>query len=277
MNIYETITTEIIEAIESGVPDFKLPWHNMSGFPVNMTTGTAYSGVNVILLWVIAIKHSMPSNSWATYKQWKDSGSQVRKGEKGSPIIFYQKLEDTEDGKPSFVAKHYMVFNHSQIEGYTQEPKSNPIPSIPEIESFIHHTGANILRGGDEACYMPALDLIRMPSPELFFDGDTRSAIDNYYSVLFHELTHWTGLPKRLNRSLSDRFKSDGYAMEELIAELGSAFLCAKLNISSKPRLDHAPYIHSWLKVLKSDPKAIFKASSYAKAASEYLINISNH
>jgi len=168
------------------------------------------------------------------------------------------------------------VFNLKQVTGYqaeeeTDQPLSDLTEKLNHVDKFITNTKANIVSGGTRACYAPSKDLISIPHRELFKGTSTSSPSEAYYSTLLHELTHWSGHKERANRDLSGRFGSESYAMEELVAELGAAFLCAELNISPVPRQDHADYLVNWLKVLKQDDKAIFWASARAAEASAYL------
>jgi antirestriction protein ArdC len=163
------------------------------------------------------------------------------------------------------------VFNADQVDGLETVPVAGPVEGIRDIDSFVAGTGATIVHGGRMACYVPKLDEIHMPPPELFVGSATSSATEAYYSTLLHELTHWTAAAHRCDRDLSGRFGTDAYAMEELVAELGSAFLSAELGISVEPRADHAQYLAHWLEVLKADKRAIFTAASKAGQAVAFL------
>jgi antirestriction protein ArdC len=213
---------------------------------------------------------------WATYRQWQKRGAQVRKDEKSASVFFWKNLnegggdeadeEQTEVNRARFVARAYHVFNADQVEGYTP-PQVEPLSDSERIgraEAFFAAIPAERCLS-NEACYLPEADCVNMPPFSLF-----RSA-GAYYGVLGHELTHWTGAKKRLDRDLAGRFGSEAYAMEELVAELGSAFVAGRLALPLEPRKDHAPYIASWLKVLKNDPRAIFTAATRAQAAADYL------
>ncbi len=172
-----------------------------------------------------------------------------------------------EENRRSVLARGYSVFNAAQVDGFTlpELPAKPEIERVQNAELFFAALGADIRHGGYRACYVPKIDQIQMPRFEIF-----KSAIA-YYSTLSHESTHWTGAPQRLNRQLSTRFGEEAYAAEELIAELGAAFLCADLGLSNEPRPENAAYVASWLKVLKNDKKAIFTAASKAQAAVDYL------
>lgn len=283
-SIYETITNQIVEAIEEGAELYKMPWHRPQSDitnPANIETKRSYRGLNILMLWLTAEERGYQSGTWGTYRQWQERGAQVRKGEKSASVVFWKDLrakdddaqaaEVDEDDKPRFVARGYSVFNAEQVDGYA--PESLPILSeeehIAQAEEFFARIPAKIVQGSEMSCYMPPIDTVQMMQFARF-----RSA-KGFYSVLAHELTHWSGHETRLNRDLSSRFGSEGYAMEELVAELGAAFVSGHLGLPSVPRTDHAPYIASWLKVLKNDPRAIFAAAGKAQAAADFLTGFS--
>ena len=281
-DIYQRITERIAAAIEAGAGEWRMPWHpGVDGtapvFPVNAATGRPYRGVNVLALWAAAQAEGYPSAMWATYRQWAELGAQVRKDERSSPVVFWkisdkEEQEDAdegaEDGRQSRVfARGYSVFNAAQVDGYT----SPALPALPEAERIGHAEpffaaiGADIRNGGSRACYIPSLDQVKMPSFEAFRDPVA------YYATLAHEATHWTGHAKRCARDLRGRFGEEAYAAEELIAELGAAFVCADLTLTPEPRPDHAAYVASWLKVLRSDKRAIFTAAAKAQQAADLM------
>jgi antirestriction protein ArdC len=285
-DIHQQITDHIVHALESA-GEFQLPWISDKGSfsrPVNVASKQPYNGVNIITLWITALDKHYPSNIWGTYKQWQDQGCQVRKGEKSSLIVFYKTYEfdqvnaDTGEAEQSerFVARASRVFNAEQVEGFVvdevQLPEVPLFDPIERAEAFANSTGAIIEEYGDEACYMPSRDIIRMPERRRFIDTKTTSASMGFYSTLCHELVHWSGSSSRLERDLSGRFGDDAYAMEELIAELGAAFLCSDLGLTQEPRMDHACYIKNWLRILKDDKKAIFTAASKASQAANWLL-----
>ncbi|MCH8522907.1 zincin-like metallopeptidase domain-containing protein [Glycocaulis sp.] len=284
-DIHTQITNQIIEAIEQGAGDWQMPWHRTGeglNRPLNADTGNAYRGINVLSLWVAAEVRGFSTGLWGTYRQWQAKGAQVRKGEKASLVIFYKEYDaedidtetgETTDGKRRFARASY-VFNADQVDGYERpEPPEaiNPVEAIAQADAFIRTTGAKISHGGDRAYYRPSSDSIQMPEPSRFLGTPTSSATECYYSTLLHELTHWTGHAKRCDRQFGERFGDEAYAMEELVAELGAAFLCADLGIALTPRPDHAAYIDHWLKVLKADNRAIFTAAAQAAKAGEFL------
>jgi len=210
------------------------------------------------------------------------------KGSKGTKIVFFKPIVvDTDrvndsgerENESRMVAKAYTVFNADQVDGWAESTPDQPMADIDTIaaaDAVVNASGADISHGGSIAAYSPALDAVRMPDRESFVDTDHSSATENYYSTLFHELTHWTGAKHRLDRQFGKRFGDNAYAFEELVAELGAAFNCASLGITSTPRADHAQYIENWLQALKSDKRAIFHAASKAAQSVDYLQGLEN-
>ena len=283
-DVHADITNYIVKAIEDGAGSYKMPWHRDGANifkPENALTGNAYPGVNVITLWVSAEQKGYGSGVWATYAQWKTMEAQVRAKEKGSPVVFYKDIAyesaDAETGeaeeKHALFARTSWVFNADQVENYSS-PKPHPrnlVEIVDKAEAFVTATGADIRYGGDKACYLPSQDYIRMPDKNRFTGTETSTPTETFYSVLCHELTHFSGHPSRLDRNLRNRYGDQAYAMEELIAELGAAYLCADLGVTNSPRPDHAAYLSNWLTVIKSEKRAIFTAASKASQAAEYL------
>ncbi|MBH5372266.1 hypothetical protein HZZ16_30020 [Bradyrhizobium sp. CNPSo 4016] len=180
--------------------------------------------------------------------------------------------ENSEDERKSrLFARATPVFNADQVDGPEEAPIAAPVDELGDVDAFIARTEAKIVHGGNRACFIPKLDEIHMPPREAFMGSATSSPTEAYYSTLLHELTHWTGPAHRCDRDLSGRFGSQAYAMEELVAELGAAFLCAELGIAVEPRADHAQYLAHWLKVLTADKRAIFTAASKAGEAVAFL------
>ncbi len=282
-DIYSRITDRIIAAIETGAGDWRMPWHtdgSAQARPVNVASGKAYRGINTLALWVAGQAMAYRSATWGTYKQWQELGAQVKRGEKAAPVVFW-KVNDSdtddaqEDGEGNarrrIVARGYCVFNADQVEGWTP-PAEVPAPSglddgqrIAQVEAFFRNLGATITEDGSRAFYRPATDSIHMPPFAAFTDPVS------FYATLAHEATHWTGHKSRCDRDLRGRFGSESYAAEELVAELGAAFLCADLALASEPRPDHAAYVASWLKVLKADSRAIFTAAAKAQQATDWM------
>jgi antirestriction protein ArdC len=277
-DIFDRVTNLIVEAIEAGVNTRRLPWHATTAdrfTPLNAVSHKPYRGVNLLALWVMAEVRGYPSGFWATYPQWQQLGAQVRKGEKSAPVVFWKfpdrsdHEEEPEESASSrgVLARGYAVFNAAQVEGFN--PPTRPVLSesqrVARAEAFFAGVGADVRTGGEVACYDPCEDASTLPPFSAFRDPV------GYYAILGHEMTHWSGAEQRLNRELSTRFDSEAYAMEELVAELGAAFLCALLGLSNAPRPDHAAYLASWLTVLKRDKRAVFTAASHALRAVDWL------
>ncbi|MHC2435306.1 ArdC family protein [Bradyrhizobium sp. USDA 4451] len=283
-DIYQKITDQIVQKLEQGARPWHQPWkaqhaEGRISRPLR-SNGMPYNGINVLMLWSAAIEHGYSAPIWMTFKQANGLGAHVRKGETGTLVVYADRMirKDTnkETGEESERAipfmKGYTVFNVEQIEGlpahYYGEPQqpTGSVERVAQADAFFAATGANIVHGGSRACYVPSTDNIHMPCIDFFQDAIC------YYATLAHETTHWTKHEKRLNREFGrKRFGDEGYAMEELVAELGAAFLCADLGLTPEVREDHASYIASWIKVLKNDKRAIFTASSHAQRAADFL------
>lgn len=287
-DVHQHITDQIVAAMEAGAGQWQMPWHRSAHAltrPKNIASGNAYRGINILSLWVAAEAQDFSSGMWGTYKQWHEKGAQVRKGEKSTVIVFYKELERAREDDPSetetvLFARASRVFNAAQVDGFTLPegdamPTEDRIEPVAAAEAFVAATGARITIGGERAFYRPSEDMIGMPDRPRFTGTDTLSPTEGWYGTLLHELTHWSGAAHRLDRQLSARFGDNAYAMEELIAELGAAFLCAELGIAATPRPDHAAYLAGWLKVLKADKKAVFTAASAASRAADYLGGLS--
>ena len=276
-DLREEITNKVISLMEEHGSDWTKPWLVNSGMPINVVSRNEYSGINIMML----AMSQMPTNEWGTYRQWLAKDAQVKKGEKGTHIIFYKNIGNLDDdGKIRTIPmmRNYTVFNSSQVEGYeieTPEPKGLG-EKMDDVEEFIGNSGANIIDGA-MAYYSPSDDKIRIPDVEYFFETSTSSEIECYYSTLLHELTHWTGAKHRLDRDLKNKHGSKDYAKEELVAELGATFLGIQLGIHNEPRVDHAKYLNAWMKVLKDDTTAIFKASTMASKAVDYLNELNSY
>lgn len=276
-DIYNRVTDLIISAIEAGAGSYKMPWKTtgrLIASPINAVSKRPYRGINIVILWATAQARGYSSGTWATFKQWEQLGAHVRKGEKSANVVFWKffdalKPEEGEDKTSSRIpmARDYWVFNAGQVEGYCepQEISFSEGERIEQAEEFFRSVGVTIKDGGNRAYYNLDEDAVFMPSFEQFKNPLS------YYSVLSHEATHWSGAPARLNRDLGKRFGSESYAMEELVAELGAAFLCSELSLPTDPRTDHAPYVASWLKALRNDKRAIFTAAAKAQEAVDWM------
>jgi len=282
-DIYQTVTNKIIADLEKGNLTWLQPWQSVhqAGYisrPLR-SGGIAYRGINVIMLWASAMEYGFNSPLWITYKQALALGGQVRKGAKGALVVYadsFKKIASDDKGNDVETTipfmKGYTVFNSEQVDGLPSHFYANAAPinkdlqRIEAVEHFFTATGATIKHGGNQAYYSPAQDFIQMPEFPTFRDAES------YYATLSHEMTHWTRPESRLNRNLGGkRFGDAGYAMEELVAEIGAAFLCADLGITPETREDHAAYVATWLKALKGDKRAIFTAASHAQKAVDYL------
>lgn len=282
-DVYSRVTAKIVADLDRGVRTWLKPWEasNTSGritLPLRHN-GVPYRGINILLLWGEAVACGYASNKWMTYRQAQELGAHVRKGEHGSLVVYADRITKTEQNEKGEdverdipFMKGYTVFNVDQIEGLPEDYYVRPAPAgeklqlIEEAERFFTATGALIRHGGNKAYYAPGPDVIQLPVPESFKDAES------YAAIKAHELTHWTRHESRLNRDFGRKcFGDEGYSREELVAELGAAFLCATLGITLEPREDHAAYIGSWLKVLQGDKRAIFAAAAHAQRAVDYL------
>ncbi|MEQ8399688.1 MAG: zincin-like metallopeptidase domain-containing protein [Roseitalea porphyridii] len=286
-DIYQKVTDKIIADLEQGELTWLKPWSagNMDGRIVKPLrhNGMAYSGINVLMLWGAAMEEGFLSPYWMTFKQAKELGAHVRKGERGNPVVYANtitKTEEQEDGSEEErtipFMKAYTVFNVEQIDGlpdhyYTKpEPVIDTAQRIDHAEAFFAATGADIRHGGNRAYYSGGSDHVQMPVFECFRSPET------YYATLANELTHWTKHKSRLDREFGRRrWGDEGYAREELVAELGAAFLCTDLALTPEPDANHAAYIDGWLAVLKNDKRAIFSAAAHAQKAADFLHGLS--
>jgi antirestriction protein ArdC len=283
-DVYQKITDQIVAALEQGVRPWHQPWnaeHSAGRITRPLRgNGIPYQGINVLMLWSAAIEKGFAAPIWMTFKQALELKASVRKGEHGSLVVYADKIirteTDAETGEEAERAipflKAYTVFNCEQIDGlpphYYAKPeaRTDSVQRIANADAFFAATGANVVHGGSRACYVPSTDNIHMPCIDFFRDAES------YYAVLAHETIHYTRHPLRLDRDFGrKRFGDEGYAMEELTAELGSAFLSADLELTPEVRDDHAAYIASWIRVLKNDKRAIFTASSHAQRAADFL------
>lgn len=286
-DIYEKVTGRIVADLEQGVRPWVKPWHaeHAAGRITRPLrhNGLPYSGINVLALWASACEQGFAAPIWMTFRQAKELGAHVRKGERGSQVVYADTMVKTEmdeaTGEEMACAvpflKTYTVFNCEQIEDLPAHFYGKPAPRqggperVAHVEAFFAATGAHVIHGGNEASYNVALDRIRMPVIEAFRDAES------YYATLAHEATHWTRHPSRLDRDFGrKRWGDEGYAVEELVAELGAAFLCADLAITPEVREDHAAYIGNWLTVLKNDKRAIFSAAAHAQRAADFLSDL---
>lgn len=282
-DVYARVTDAIVAELEAGVRPWTKPWsaEHLAGRisrPLR-ATGQAYSGINVILLWVEAVARGYAAPIWITFRQALGLGAHVRKGERGATVVYANRITRMEAGDDGTdversipFLKAYTVFNVEQVEGLpahfyaTALPNLDPCQRIAHAEAFFAAIGADVRHGGTSAYYAIGSDHVQMPPFECFEDAEA------YYATLGHETVHWTRHPSRLDRDFGrKRWGDEGYAREELVAELGAAFLCADLGLELTPRPDHASYLASWLEVLKGDKRFIFTAAAHAQRACDHL------
>lgn len=282
-DLYTRVTSAIVADLEQGVRPWLRPWNAAHGAgPITRPLragGQPYKGINVLMLWTAAIMQNFAAPIWMTFQQAKELKASVRKGSKASLVVYTDRItrtETTESGEEQerdiYFMKSYCVFNVEQIDGLpahfyaTATAQLAPEQRIEAADRFFANTGADIRHAGSQAYYAPEPDYVQMPPFASFNDAES------YCATLAHEITHWTKHPSRLDRSFGRKtFGDEGYAREELVAEIGAAFLCCDLGITPEPREDHAAYLAYWLKVLKSDNRAIFQAAAHAQRAVDFL------
>ena len=272
---YQDLVDHFIAQLEQGTCPWRKTWKGSNlGFALPLRhNGENYQGINILALWLAAQQKGFGSPYWMTFKQAKSLGACVRKGEKASFVFYVGQAEKERDGKAETFTftKTYCVFNAEQIDGLPSEYLPAPMEAInlddrnAKAEKFIANTGADIRHGGNSAFYARREDYVQLPEFAAFENAEA------YYGTTLHELTHWTGSENRVERPKGKRFGDAAYAMEELVAELGAAFLCADLQISDKPRADHASYLAHWVEALKVSPKLLMSAASAATKATAYL------
>lgn len=288
-NLYDDVTRRIIAELEAGRFPWVQPWGVTGapgrpgsvnpGLPRNAVTGRHYSGVNVLILWGAVIENGHPSQSWLTFRQAREAGGNVRKGEHGVTVVYADRFtpeaekerarHSGDEAKAIPFLKRFTVFNVAQCEGLRPGLAADPAPLperqiVPVAEEVIAASGVDFRIGGDRAFYVPSEDFVQVPPQPAFFEQI------NYYRTALHELTHATGHALRLGRTILNDFGSKDYAREELVAEMGSAFLCAALGIV--PTVRHADYLGCWLDVLREDNRAIFRAASAASKAADWIL-----
>ena len=280
-DIYQTVTNQIIAALEAGTPPWVCPWRGIGidARPANATTGRHYRGVNVLLLNLRAMTQGFAKSRWLTFQQALAVGAHVRRGEQGTQIVFFKMHELEKGAQPDVdgstdrrvvpLLRSFTVFNVEQIDGLPDRfapvaPEPGSWEPLDVADGILERSGALFRHGGSKAFYAPEPDLIQMP-PRVAFD-----CAGDYYATALHELTHWTGHASRCNRPLGMRHGIDAYAFEELVAEMGAAFLTDYCGLVG--RLQHASYIASWLQALRGDKRLIFTASSQAQRAADFLM-----
>ena len=285
-SLYQEITDKIIADLEQGRVPWVQPWLGSAsgasaplGLPRNAATGRAYSGINILILWSAVAERGFTGQSWLTFRQALKLGAHVRKGEKGTTVVYADRFipyreraraaEAGDEPEAIPFLKRFTVFNADQCEDLPAElaPPPEPLAEnliLPQAEALIRATAADIRIGGDRAFYVPIADYIQVPPPSAFFEPI------NWHRTVFHELGHHSGHSSRLNRDLSGAFGSASYAREELVAEMTGAFVCAALSIV--PTVRHADYLAYWIDVLREDNRAIIRAASAASKAADYLL-----
>ncbi|MCP3055765.1 ArdC family protein [Aurantimonas marianensis] len=283
-NLYSEITDKIIAELEAGRVPWVQPWGTAAAkaplaMPKNASTSRPYSGINVLLLWGAVIKHGFSGQSWLTFRQALSLGGNVRKGERGTTVVYADRFvpedekrraaETGEDAQAIPFLKRFTVFNTDQCENLPEDvaTAAPPVPEgliEPAVEALIEATGIDFRIGGNRAFYVPAHDYVQVPPPQAYFEP-----ID-WHRTALHEFGHASGHTSRLGRDFSSSFGSKKYAFEELIAEINAAFCCASLGIT--PTVRHADYIGSWLEVLREDNRAIVRAASQASKAADWFL-----
>jgi len=283
-NLYSDITNKIIAELEASRVPWVQPWGTAAakaplGLPKNASTDRQYSGINVLLLWGAVIERGFSGQSWLTFRQALSLGGNVRKGERGTTVVYADRFvpedekrrarETGEDAQAIPFLKRFTVFNTDQCENLPEDvaTATPPVPTgliEPRVEALIAATGIDFRIGGNRAFYVPAHDYVQVPPPQAYFEPI------NWHRTALHEMGHATGHASRLGRDFSGSFGTKKYAFEELIAEITAAFCCASLGIA--PTVRHADYIGSWLEVLREDNRAIVRAASQAGKAADWLL-----
>jgi antirestriction protein ArdC len=281
-SLYEDITSKILAELEAGRLPWVQPWGSPGvsaplGIPRNAATGRNYSGINVVILWGAVVQHGYAVQSWLTFRQALGLGGNVRKGERGTTVVYADRFVPDDERQRAHhegeapraipFLKRFTVFNVAQCEGLPEDVAANAPPVatdliLPQVEELIRATGADVRICGDKAYYDVAGDFIRVPPPQAFFEPI------NWHRTALHEILHLVG--RRLGRDLSGAFGSRKYAYEEIVCELSTSFVCAALGIV--PTVRHADYIGSWCEILQENSRAIVRAASAASKAADYLL-----
>jgi antirestriction protein ArdC len=281
--VYEIITERITGMLEAGTVPWRKPWSGEASAPASLASGKKYRGVNAFMLAVTGMFKGYGAPYWVTYKQATERGGNVRKGEKGTPVVFWTRwtpkdATPDENGvvRPIPLIRYYTVFNVAQCDGVEFPAPATPVNAFAKIEAAQAVIDAmpmrpEIVQGGHRACYAPALDTVYLPSPEAFEKSEA------YYATAFHELGHSTGHAKRVGRkAVQDpiTFASHEYSQEELVAEMTAAFLCGHTGIEAATLENSAAYIDHWLKVLRGDSKLVVIAAAQAQKAADYILGV---
>ena len=284
-NLYDEITDKIAAELEAGRVPWVQPWGTSAakaplGLPKNAATSRSYSGINVLILWGAVIEHGFPGQGWLTFRQALSLGGHVRKGERGTTVVYADRFTPDDEKRRAFEAgeeaqaipflKRFTVFNTAQCDGLPDDieaavPPPPPGMIEPQVEALIKATGIDFRISGDKAFYVPALDYVQVPPPAAYFEPI------NWHRTALHELGHASGHHSRLARDLSGSFGSRKYFVEECVAELTSAFCCAALGIT--PTVRHSDYIGAWIETMREDNRAIVRAASQASKAADWLLS----
>ncbi|MDF2380515.1 DUF1738 domain-containing protein [Nostoc ellipsosporum NOK] len=285
-DLHQEITNTIISQLEAGTVPWQQPWINGNltplKLPLNAISSNRYRGINIVLLWNSAINNGYDSHEWASFKQWQSQKEQIRKGEKGNLIVYYDTFEKEVDGEVKIIPflKSSFVFNRCQLNSYKPDtqhddkPKETLVERLEHVDRFVDALNVPVYHKHDRAFYSSSKDFIQLPPIDTFCNTDECTATEGYYSTLLHEVVHATGHSSRLNRKFGKKFGDKLYAEEELTAELGSAFLAAEHEIRNPTTRHDANYIASWLKVLRDNKHCIFAAASEASKAVDYLYKL---
>ena len=279
-DLFESVTNDLIAAIERGASGWTMPWQQLAatGIP-RSADGRPYRGWNALVLAFTAFERGYPSGRWATYQGWQRHDTQVRRGEHGTRVVLWKPTDhrttaddasaaDEQPTRPALFARTFTVFAAEQVDGadrFLEIRTEDPARQIDSAERYFDAVGAQVIHGGNAACYVPTADRIHIPHPDQF------ARPSDFYSTLAHEHTHWSGHDSRLRRDLTGRFGSLSYGAEELVAELGAAFWCAQFRLDQTTRPDHAAYLGDWLNLLREDTRALVTACSHAQRAVDYL------
>lgn len=271
---FKEIVATIYQQMAISNSSWQMPWHGKNPVPINIVHGRAYSGINRIILWAKATENKFKSRHWGTFNQWRQVKQPVQKGSKATTLILPRigKNQKGEEELQGFL--RFWVFNGDQV---LNRNESHPdlfgqeVVEVQRVDEFVATSGANITEGAEFARYLKKLDIIEMPDRQSFIATQHSTATQNYYSTLLHELVHWTGHSSREDRKSYVEDTRLAYAFEELIAELGGAFLCSDFELEDVPRQDHAQYLNGWLSIFEEKPLAFWRASSLAQQAVNFL------
>lgn len=277
VDVYQAVTDDILAMLEAGTKPWSKSWNIGPSIPLRHN-GVAYRGINVLSLWASAMRQGFASPYWLTFKQALELGGNVRKGSKGTTVVYANKLvvkdAETDDDRAIPFLKRYTVFNADQVEGVEGKyPAPAPILANldtrnADLEAMFSRIDATIRVGGSQPYYHSIEDYVQMPAFEAFHSAD------DHYATLAHELAHWAGHGSRLNRKTLISTSRADYARDELVAEITACFIGAIVGFKVDDREDHAAYIEHWLTALRNDKRAIFEAAREAQNASDYLLGM---